>query len=359
MASPIKAVSATKTLTSAPIEASAPCRIDSGGTWDIKALSLPFEGVRPVTVNIALNLRTRVRMMPFKKDRIKISSRGFESHETSCLFSELPLEPPFGIFFGAVARFGFAGLEIQIESDSPVRSALGGSSTALTALLKALSLLGERLGRRHLPPREILALGYQIEDGISGGFCGMQDQAAAVYGGVNLWQWRYGGTCSPYVRKSLLDAGGCRELSRHLMVANSGQYHDSAGINRAWVRGFLSGKTRAGWIEANKAVHQLAESLKSCDWKRAGKALKKEMAIRREITPDAITPATESLIEAAESRGCGARFTGAGGGGAVWAIGGMERIQALRPRWEEILAGLKGGRILDCSVDSKGVSPAP
>ena len=208
---------------------------------------------------------------------------------------------------------------------------------------------------KHLPPREILALGYQIEDGVSGGFCGMQDQAAAVYGGVNLWQWRYGRAGSPYVRKSLLDTRGCLELTRHIIVANSGKYHDSAKINRSWVKEFLSGRTRTGWIEANRAVHELAESIGLRDWRGAGKALKKEMSVRNKITPDALIPETQQLTEAAEAEGCGARFSGAGAGGAVWAIGDLPRLRALRNRWEKILAPVKGGEILKCSVDHRGV----
>ena len=30
------------------VEASAPCRIDMGGTWDIKSLALPLQRVEPV-----------------------------------------------------------------------------------------------------------------------------------------------------------------------------------------------------------------------------------------------------------------------------------------------------------------------
>jgi D-glycero-alpha-D-manno-heptose-7-phosphate kinase len=353
---PKKSINVYDALKSAPVEASAPCRIDSGGTWDIKAMSLPFESIEPVTVNIALDLRTRVRLVPYKGEQIRISSRGFSFHETAPSLNKMSLMSPFGIFFAAVARFGFTGLGIDIESDSPIRSALGGSSTALTALIKALGHLGEKVGIKHLPPREILALGYQIEDGISGGFCGMQDQAAAVYGGVNLWQWRYGRAGSPYLREPLLNATGCLDLAKHILVANSGRYHDAGKINRSWVKAFLSGRTRSGWIEANRAVHELADSLKRRDWNGAGKALKKEMAIRRKITPDALIPETQHLIEVAENEGCGARFAGAGAGGAVWAIGDLPRLQALRDRWGSILNPVRRGEILKCAVDPKGVA---
>ena len=71
-------ISVNKILSEKPIEVSAPCRVDSGGTWDIKAMSLPFENVEPVTVNIALTLRTRVSLSSYREGYIKITSEGFK-----------------------------------------------------------------------------------------------------------------------------------------------------------------------------------------------------------------------------------------------------------------------------------------
>ena len=39
--------------------------------------------------------------------------------------------------------------------------------------------------------------------------------------------------------------------------------------------------------------------------------------------------------------GCGARFAGAGGGGAVWALGEIDAIHRLRQRWAHILEGAR------------------
>jgi D-glycero-alpha-D-manno-heptose-7-phosphate kinase len=335
------------------VGASAPCRMDSGGTWDIKAMALPLERIDPATVNIAVNLRTRVILSPFKHGRVKIFSQGF-THVEEAPFEELPFEPPFGLFFAAISYFGFHGLQADIYSDSPVRSALGGSSTALVALIKALSKLGVILGQKPLSLKEILHLGYHLEDAVSSGKCGIQDQAAAVYGGVNLWTWHYSDRSSSYVRQRLLDGHGQKEMSKHLLLAYSGQGHVSARINRLWINGFLSGETRAGWIEVNHIVKRLAKAIQAMKWSHAAQLLRQEMAIRREITPDALTDFTETLIHQAEEVGCGARFTGAGGGGCVWAIGESRCLERLKEAWATTLASTKGARILDCAVEPKG-----
>ena len=182
--------SVKKILERNPVTASAPCRVDSGGTWDIKAFALPMAGVVPTTINIALTLRTKVTLVPFTEGRVRVSSQGFLRQEEYPA-DTVRFDSTFGLFFAALAHFAFHGLEVRIVAGSPVKAALGGSSTALIALIKALSDLSTHLGRPRLSSREILHLGYHLEDAVSPGKCGIQDQAAAVYGGVSRWAWQY------------------------------------------------------------------------------------------------------------------------------------------------------------------------
>jgi len=336
------------------VEASAPCRVDSGGTWDIRSMALPMQAMEPVTLNIALSLRTRVVLLPLEDGMVKVSSEGF-SDTGAYDFKTVPFDSPFGLFYAAVSYFGFHGLEIRIASDSPAKAALGGSSTALVALIRALSKLAVLTGKAPLSRKDILHLSYLLEDSTSSGKCGIQDQAAAVFGGANLWRWRFGNRQSPYERTPLLDRKGQRELSDHLLVAFSGKSHVSARINQEWLEGFLSGKTRAGWLEANRIVHDLAQAVGDRKWNRAASLLRQEMAVRRDITPDALIPVTTKLIQQAEQAGCGARFAGAGAGGSVWALGQKKRIQDLKGIWGSTLAPVRGAGILGCSVEGKGV----
>ena len=337
------------------VKASAPCRIDAGGTWDIKAMSLSFERYQPATFNIALNRRTDVSLLPFRDGMVKITSEGFPDG-VICNSRDMNLADTFSIFFAATNYFGFTGLEIKINSESPVKSALGGSSTALVALLKALAKLSEITGsNRHFLKKDILFLGYHLEDGISGGNCGMQDQAAAVYGGVNGWEWHYSNRAMPVKREKLLDNNGMKQLSNRILVAFSGKSHVSAGTNREWLNNFLEGKTRKGWLEANNVVRGLIKSVKSMDWRESVRCIKEEMKLRRKITPDALIPETLMLIGDAEKAGCGARFAGAGAGGSVWALGEPDDINRLKNKWEKRLSKIKGAYILQCAVDPNGV----
>jgi D-glycero-alpha-D-manno-heptose-7-phosphate kinase len=120
-----------KILESEPIEASAPCRIDMGGTLDISTFSYPLRHLAPCTFNIALGLRTRVRLQPYARGQIKISSRGFKDAQFPVEVA--PFDHPLGLMFATAAYFNARGIHIEIESQSPPRSALGGSSVACGA----------------------------------------------------------------------------------------------------------------------------------------------------------------------------------------------------------------------------------
>ena len=347
--------SVKKVLERNPVTVSAPCRIDSGGTWDIKAMAIPFQKIIPVTLNIALSLRTIVTLSPYKDGHVKITSGGFKDSEEYNIKHNMPFNSPFGLFLAAVNHFGFHGLEVTVKSDSPVKSALGGSSTALIALIKALSELDIPLEKKGLTRTQVLNLGYNIEDGISGGNCGIQDQAAAVYGGVNLWTWTYGHGSRSFKRDPLLKAKDLGEISKRIIVAFSGKSHVSSRMNRSWIEDFLSGKTRPGWIKANEIVKNLAGAIREKDWPSAAGFLRDEMKIRRKITPDALIPVTSELINRAERIGCGARFTGAGAGGSLWSIGEPDKIREVEKVWSNILSPIKGAGILMCKVDPNGV----
>ena len=331
---------------------SAPCRIDAGGTWDIKAIALPFEGIFPTTVNMAIDLRTYVYVLPFDEGYIKIVSRGFEPEIIP--YSELNFTSPYGIFIAAVRYFGFHGLEIQIDSKAPVKSGLGGSSTALVAVIKALSEIKKYIDGKDTTKEQILYLAYHIEDGISGGGCGAQDQGAAVYGGVNQWIWKYS---KPTIcdRIPLLSQDNIKKLSNNIVVLYSGKSHISSEINQKWIREFLSGKTQKGWIKVNQVVREFADAISKMELKKAVEYLKEEVSIRKKITPDAFTPFTEKLIEQAQDIGCGARFTGAGAGGSVWAIGEKKDIQKLKSVWQKSIDKIPEALLLECKIDYEGV----
>ena len=177
-----------KRLESGPVTASAPCRIDMGGTLDIRTFFYPLQHLGPCTVNIALDLRTVVRIAAHTRGRIKVSSRGFQDAEFPA--DQAPFRHPLGLMFAVAALFRAEGVHITIHSASPPRSALGGSSVAAVGLVGAfMEVRRQAESVRCADGRCIALLAQAIEESIAGVPCGFQDQLAAVFGGINAWHW--------------------------------------------------------------------------------------------------------------------------------------------------------------------------
>jgi len=51
------------------------------------------------------------------------------------------------------------------------------------------------------------------------------------------------------------------------------------------------------------------------------------------------------------------RFTGAGGGGCIWAIGEISAIDRLRNTWERILAQNPEAHLLNVQIDIGWIDP--
>jgi D-glycero-alpha-D-manno-heptose-7-phosphate kinase len=340
-------------LESHSFRASAPCRIDMGGTLDISTFYYPLRHLSPCTVNMAMGLRTGVQLFPYDKGMIKISSKGFKSAEYP--LEKAPFQHPLGLMFAVAAYFGIEGVHIDVASSSPPRSALGGSSAAAVALIAALSRMLEKIGRPAISGRQIARIAHELEASVAGVPCGFQDQLAAVFGGVNAWYWP--GDCLGPVfrRKNLIRAKDLKKFEPHLLLAYCGIPHESKDVNGKWVKQFLSGKFHRHWAEIVVCTHKFAEALAAGNIEDACISMNKETAVRKEMTPEVLDEMGDALVRSARGNRCAARFTGAGGGGCIWALGAVEDIEKLKGSWESILSKRKGACLLDPKIDSKGL----
>ena len=81
-----------------------------------------------------------------------------------------------------------------------------------------------------------------------------------------------------------------------------------------------------------------------------------EVALRCRMTPDVLTPLGHELVAAAVENKCGARFTGAGGGGCIWALGDAEKLDSLMQTWEVALSKVPQASLLPVAIDTRGVA---
>ncbi len=335
------------------VRASAPCRVDLGGTLDLCTFYLPLQPVAPATFNMALDLRTIISVDVHSDARVRISSRGFEP--AAFIPQEAPFDHPLGLFFAVAAHFNVQGLSIHIESASPPRSALGGSSVAAVALIGALSACRGLAGGLALSRDQIVRRAHIIEESAAGRPCGMQDHLAAAFGGINTWHWEILADGLGVRRQPLIGAAGDNRLTEHFLVAYGGQPHASHDVNGVWIERFRAGRDRDRWRRIADCVRQFSTALEQGDWSTAAEAMNTETAIRQEMTPDVLDSLGMALVEAAQSQGCGGRFSGAGGGGCIWAIGSREAIDRLRPEWQALVERQPEAAVLDAQPTMAGL----
>jgi len=336
-----------------PVEVSAPCRIDMGGSLDIDTFSYPLSYLYPCTFNIALDLRTHVSLLPYKEGRVKVTSRGFKSADYSP--DRAPFNHPLGLMFAIAAYFRAEGVHIIINSSSPPKSALGGSSAAAVALVAAFLMASEKKALTLKFRKRITLLAHAIEESVAGVPCGRQDQLAAAFGGVNAWHWRTGSSGSAFRKETVVNKSYFNKLEKHLLLAYCGRPHESRNINGLWISQFLSGRYRKYWKEIVKNTKMFIDALGVKNYKKAAEAMNKEMAIRNKMTPEVLDSMGKKLVESAAKNNCGARFTGAGGGGCIWALGEIDEIDQLKLTWEKFLTAKKKACLLDVKIDSAGL----
>ena len=335
------------------VTASAPCRVDCGGGWDIKALAILYPWIKPATVNLALNMRAYVTLHPHESGHVEVVSESLQSCDG--LAEQLPFSHHLGLVFAIATYFRVHGVRISIRTEFPSMSGLGGSGAVAVAVIAAISEVLSNAGEQPLAQREMVWLAHNIEDGILRGCTGMQDQAAAAFGGVNKWEWHYMDARRPFTQEALLPEGDFKKLEERLVLAYTGHAHQSAVASAALVQSFLDIHSRHLWMEANEITHSFASAVKSKDWRRAAECILLENDIKARMVPEVLSETARDLVESARANQCGARFCGAGAGGCVWGLGETSNIDLLRETWRDILKGIEGARLLPTRISPTGL----
>ncbi len=294
------------------VEASAPTRIDlAGGTLDLFPLYLFEEG--GVTINVAIEIRTSVRVEPCAEG-IVLHSVDLGETLTAASIRELPVGGPLDLIARAV-RFANPGkgLRVVTQSKAPPGSGLGGSSSLLICLLAAL----DRVKGRRRSRLALIDVASRLETQSLRIPAGKQDYFAATYGGVNaIWFELERERLEPLAR-SAQDRTG---LEERLVLSYTGQAHRSVVTNWSMLRAYIDGAPRAteGLRRIKHTALAMREALRYHDLERLGPLLRQEWEHRRQLAEGVSTPTIESLIAAAESAGAlGSKVCGAGGGGCL------------------------------------------
>lgn len=201
------------------------------------------------------------------------------------------------------------GFELYINSDFPVGSGLGGSSTVMASIIGCFNEFREDKWNLH----EIAELAYQAERILMGVSGGWQDQYASVFGGFNFMEFNYENNNITPLR---LSRDIIFELEENLVLCDLNLTHDSNKIH-------IDQKNEMEKPEINKLVSSavaLTDKIKDSLIKgkiiEIGQSLDKAWELKKKFGKKITNSEINQIYDEAKKNGAiGGKILGAGGGG--------------------------------------------
>lgn len=217
------------------------------------------------------------------------------------------------------------GLEIASFATLPAKTGLGSSSSFSVALLKALyAYLGKKLDKF-----EVAEAASHLEIELVGEPIGKQDQYAAAFGGINMFQFNPDNSVK--VEPVLMEHKKRAELEDHILVfftgitrlASSVLTEQRANINRK--------------MDVLKSMSESAlefrDYLKKGDFRKMGEMLHENWLYKKSLASNVSNSLIDSLYDAGmESGAYGGKVLGAGGGGCVMFIVPPDKKEKVRDK---------------------------
>ena len=328
------------------ITATAPNRVDlAGGTTDIHPLCLLMEG--GCTVNVAVNVRSRVTIRTLDESKIRIISEDIGRSVEAWPPADLPLDGPMGLIGRAVrAAPPEHGIEMMTLNEAPAGSGLGASSALLVAALAGLLKLR---GEDH-NSRDIIHLATNVETAAIGVPTGKQDHIAAVYGGLSLIEFGY----RDFERRTIqAESKALEYLRQTLVLTHTGQGRFSGMNNWEITKRFIDDdkEVKAKLLSIRDIARAVYRALDEDRFDDIPILVQQEWEVRRTLAPGVSTPRIESLAAAASKAGAMAsKICGAGGGGCMMTLAPLDKRAAVSEALEAA-----GGKIIPFEIDRQGL----
>lgn len=298
-----------------------PTRVDlAGGTLDMWPL-FSFVG-QATTVNLAIDIWTKVDYLKRSDQVIKIKSLDLKkewSFDSIDMFMNT-LDPQVIFFQKIFERFQGdtdmfqrlkQGFELTTSSESPMGGGLGGSSSLLISILKAIYDLAEK---KYTSAHELAHLAHNIEADFLKTPTGTQDYYPAVTGGLNFIEYNSVG-----IRQKTFSIEGT-PFQDHFLLVYTGRSHHSGLNNFEVLKAAVEGDIVV--LEALKKLKNIAQTMTQViankKWDDLPHLFQQEFNARVQLTPAFTSPEIEKLSQICLSAGALAvKICGAGGGGCV------------------------------------------
>ena len=206
------------------------------------------------------------------------------------------------------------GLEIDIFSEAPVGCSTGTSASVSVALIGALDFLSP--GR--LTPHEVARAAHEIETVLLKQQCGVQDQLASAYGGINLIEildYPHSIVSPLHLPQTVL-----WELEQRLSLVFLGQSHSSSKVHQAVIAELEDAGPDAPKLQPLRETPIRArDALYAGDFASLGRAMIENTEAQANLHAGLVSPRHQAVIDVARRyNALGWKVNGAGGdGGSV------------------------------------------
>jgi len=213
-------------------------------------------------------------------------------------------------------------IEVSIYSEVPAGCSTGTSAAVSVALIGALDCLTP--GR--MTAYEVASTAQRIETEILRQQCGIQDQLASAYGGINfidMFEYPHAAVSPVTPPEAIL-----WELESRLSLVFVGQTHSSSEVHQTVIRDLEgAGPTAPKLKPLRLTAEKSKDALLRGDFEALGAAMVENTEAQRALHPSLVGQRHQEIIEIAKAYGAlGWKVNGAGGaGGSITLLGSQNR----------------------------------
>ncbi|MFW9772373.1 MAG: GHMP kinase [Candidatus Heimdallarchaeota archaeon] len=328
------------------IRSKAPFRISfGGGGTDLPPYCTEHGGC---VINTAIDRHVYISVSPRNDKRIRIVSTNlneqFEFNVKDNNYSN-----GYELFKGTINVLDISdGFDINIYSELPAGSGMGGSSTLVVALIGAFN----EYYQNELTKHEIAQKAYEIERIELEQKGGYQDQFAAAYGGFNFMEFTDKAKISPVdTTEQILN-----ELQFRLVLCYVGGSHFSSDIQDEVLEGYKD--ERKTFIETMQDLKDVAYEMKALieskdvnQLTKFGELLHKGWMSKKSLSSKISSKNIENFYLTSRKFGViGGKLLGAGGGGHLLLFSDPEKKFNVINELKKI-----GGTIVNFHFNPKGL----
>lgn len=294
-----------------PLEVMAPLRISFvGGGTDFPHWFLENGGA---VLSSTIDQHVHVTITPRDDRQVRVRSLDLGQLVQYHLDDGPEYDGVMDLAKAAIQRIGVSdGIDVDIASQAPAGSGLGGSSALVTAVVAGLAVHGGL----ELTAGELARMSYTIERddlGIAGGW---QDQYAAAFGGFNLLEFSSHGTS---VTPVVASPDVLERLQEHLLLCYTGFVRRHVGLIDAQIELFEQGReeTILGMKQLQEMAYAMRDAVERGDLDELGLMLRDAFRSKKRMNPHIAehTPIDAMLALAQAAGATGGKICGAGGGG--------------------------------------------